>query len=59
MKTPKLPEQKQILPEVVDESKKTDLERDRLKKRRGRASNILAGADYAGAGTVGKSLLGE
>ena len=57
MKTPKMPEQKeQVLPEIVDESKKTDAERDRLAKRRGRASTILAN-DYRV--TPGKSLLGE
>ena len=60
MKTPKMPEQKeQVLPEVVDESRKTDSERERLAKRRGRASTILAN-DYRGmVGSVGKSLLGE
>ena len=58
MKTPKMPEQEEVLPEVVDENKKTDLEADRLKKRRGRASTILANVgDYRG--TTGKSLLGE
>lgn len=58
MKTPKMPEQQEVLPEVIDESKKTDLERDRLKRRRGRASTILAGGMQYG-GTTGKSLLGE
>ena len=50
--------QEQVLPEIVDESKKTDTERERLAKRRGRASTILAGmGEYRS--TVGKSLLGE
>lgn len=56
MKTPKMPEQKEVLPEIVDESRKTEQERDRLSKRRGRASTILAN-DYRV--TPGKSLLGE
>lgn len=59
MKTPKMPEQKeQVLPEVVDESKKTDAERDRLNRRRGRASTILSSMGEYRA-TAGKSLLGE
>jgi len=57
MHTPKMPEQKEVLPELVDESKKTDLERDRLMRRRGRAANVLA-SDYRGV-SIGKSLLGE
>jgi hypothetical protein len=57
MKTPKMPETKEVLPEVIDESKKTDAERDRLNRRRGRASTILAGGDYIAS--AGKSLLGE
>ena len=58
MKTPKMPEQKEtVLPELVDESKKTDMERSRLEKRRGRLSTMLAGGDYRG--TTGKTLLGE
>ena len=59
MKTPKMPEQQeQVLPEIVDESKKTDSERERLAKRRGRASTILASMGEYRA-TAGKSLLGE
>lgn len=58
MHTPKMPEQQEVLPEVIDETKKTDLERDRIRRRKGRASTILANAgDYRG--TTGKSLLGE
>ena len=54
-----MPEQKeQVLPEVIDESKKTDAERDRLNRRRGRASTILSGMGEYRA-TAGKSLLGE
>ena len=52
-----MPETKEVLPEVIDESKKTDAERDRLNRRRGRASTILAGGDYIAS--AGKSLLGE
>lgn len=51
-------QQEQVLPEIVDESKKTDSERERLAKRRGRASTILASMGEYRA-TTGKSLLGE
>ena len=54
-----MPEQKeQVLPEVVDESKKTNTKRDRLNRRRGRASTILSSMGEYRA-TAGKSLLGE
>ena len=59
MHTPKTPQTEEVLPEIVDESKKSDSERNRIARRRGRASTILAG-DYRGmVGSVGKSLLGE
>lgn len=56
MHVPKQPQPKEVLPEIVDEGKKTEQERDRLAKRRGRTSNILV-SDYRA--TPGKSLLGE
>ena len=57
MHTPRMPEQEEVLPEIVDETKRSGIERDRLRRRRGRASTILAESNYRG--TAGKSLLGE
>ena len=42
---PKMPEQKETLPTLVDETKAVDEERERLAKRKGAAATLLAKAN--------------
>lgn len=61
-KTPSLPAppKSQAPPEVVDATRASDSEAERLRRRRGTASTILAGETSAAPGSVAvKTLLGQ
>lgn len=45
IKSPKMPEQKETLPTLVDETRAVDEERERLAKRKGAAATLLAKAN--------------